>query len=368
MRKWYRFFVVFLLILSLPCFAFATSDYYGTVVCESTETEVAPFGGTVSNLTVRKGDLIRTGDPVCTIETKKVYAPLSGTVSGVFGEPGDSSEDIKTLRGGVVYIIPENHFTITANFSRSDKNPDNYIGVGQKVWINRSKDFGVIAGTGIVVSMTPYAESEGQYTVEITSGEFVLTEKVGIFREESLDWSTGLGFGTVELTPDVAVSGDGSILKMHVKTGDKVKHGDLLFETVSGQLEDLKGQENTIRSTVTGIVKTVETVDGASVDKESPLMTVYPLEKLQVCAVIPETDLGLLVSGSPVRLQFSNNLVRDGKVSSVSYLSEGDEGTSTATGYAQYKVYFDFEDKENVRQGMFVTIELLSADQPTEEN
>ena len=362
-----RLFAAFLLLVFLPCAAFATSDYYGQVVCESPETENAPFGGTVSDLLVRKGDLIREGDPVCTIETKKVYAPLSGTVSGVFGEPGDSAEDVKTRRGGVVYIIPEAHFMISANFSRSDKNPDNYIGIGQKVWINRSKDYGVIAGTGTVVSMEDYGDSDGKYMLEINSGEFVLTEKVGIFRDETLDWSVGLGFGSVTMAPDVAVSGDGSILRMHVKPGDKVERGDLLFETVSGQLEELKAQENTVLSTVTGIVKTVDTADGASVEQGGALMTVYPLDRLQVCATVPETDLAQLVPGSPVRLQFGSSLVQEGRVASVSYLAETEESASASAGYAQYRVYFDFDNKENVRQGMFVTIEISPAEEPAEE-
>ncbi len=118
---------------------------------------------------------------------------------------------------------------------------------------------------------------------------------------------------------------------------------------------------------MTGIVKNVEVNNGASVEKGAALLTVYPLEALQVCATVPETDLAVLLPGTPVRLQFSSNLVRDGQVSSVNYLAEGEEGSSSSAGYAQYKVYFDFEDKENIRQGMFVTIEILPADEPAEE-
>ncbi len=365
MRRLNRFFALFLVLLFLPCLASATSDYYGVVVCETTAAETAPFGGMVSGLKARKGDLVHAGDLLCTLETKKVYAPVAGTVSGVFGEPGDITEDVKTRRGGVVYIIPEAHYIINANYSRADKNPENYIGVGQQVWINKER--GAIVGTGTVISIAAEADSEGKYTVELTSGEFSLTEKVVIYRDKAMEWNTGMGYGTVALAPDIAVTGEGSILKMHVKPGDPVKRGDLLFETVSGQLDGMKSRDNTLRSTVTGIVKNVETSNGASVEQGAMLLSVCPLEDLQVCATIPETDLTLLPPGTPVRLQFSGNLVREGKVSSVSYLAEGEEGSSSSAGYAQYKVYFDFEDKEDVRQGMFVTIEILSADEPAEE-
>ena len=96
-------------------------------------------------------------------------------------------------------------------------------------------------------------------------------------------------------------------------------------------------------------------------------MTVYPLDRLQVCATVPETDLAQLVPGSPVRLQFGSSLVQEGRVASVSYLAETEESASASAGYAQYRVYFDFDNKENVRQGMFVTIEISPAEEPAEE-
>ena len=68
-----------------PLLALAETTFDGSVVAGEAVSVTAPFGGTVSSLTLKEGAEIFLGDTICTLETTKVYAPHAGTISGVFG-------------------------------------------------------------------------------------------------------------------------------------------------------------------------------------------------------------------------------------------------------------------------------------------
>ena len=262
-RRWVGIILIFLLI---PVTAFASETYYGTVVCDAAETVTAPFGGVLEGLTLRKGDLIHAGDQICAIGTTRVYSPVKGTVSAVFGVGGDDVETIKNWRGGIVYIIPESRYSVDATTEEGSKNPESYVSVGQTVWLRKGRrDTGVI-GTGIVTALSESGGSDEQgsssgsggsrqsgasdssdsFTVEIDSGVFSPGDSVSIYRKEEAVFSTLLGYGTVIQTAPVIVSGDGSILRMHVKPGSTVSRGSLLFETVTGTVNEIKNGDNRV--------------------------------------------------------------------------------------------------------------------------
>ena len=374
-RRWLG---IILALLLIPVSAFAAETYYGTVVCDATETVTAPFGGVLEGLTLRKGNLLHTGDLICSIGTTRVYSPVKGTVSAVFGAGGDSVEEIKSWRGGVVYIVPDNRFSVTATTEEGSRNPESYVSVGQTVWLRKGRrDTGVI-GTGIVTSLgesggsdEPSASSSsgksGQpgasgssdsFTVEIDSGVFSPGESVSIYRKEEAVFSTLLGYGTVVQTAPVVVSGEGSILRMHVKPGSTVSRGSLLFETVTGTVSEIKNGDNRVFSKSDGIVASVEAGNGMPIEQGGTLITVYPLDTMTVCISVPETALSLFPMGKEVSLTFGTSDERKGTVRSVDYLADVDENASPSIGYASYKVYIDFEEKDGIRQGMLVTVDI----------
>jgi len=348
-----------MLILCLlgSCGALAEGTYYGSVVCENAQTVLAPFGGVVADLNLRKGGLLAAGSEICSIETTFVYSPVAGTVSAVFGAGGDSVEEVKNRRGGVVYIIPENRFCVDASDKDSTRNPDCHISVGQEVWLQMGRKNAPIIGSGIVTSVGTEAEA-GNYTVEIVSGVFSPDDSVAVYRKDTADPSALLGFGTVRQTPPVVISGEGSILRVHVKPGSTVSRGTLLFETVSGALREMKNGDNRVFAKEDGIVASVEAVNGSSVEQGSTLITLYPLGSMRVCITVPETSLALFPVGQKVNLTFGTGDEREGTVQSVDYLADADETGGFTVGYANYKVYIDFEQKEGIRQGMLVTVDL----------
>ena len=369
--------LIILLLLASSC-SLAEGTYYGTVVCDAAVTVTAPFGGVLEDLTLRKGDLLHAGDKICTIATTRTYSPVAGTVSAVFGSVGDSVEDVKSWRGGVVYIIPENRYSVSATTDEGSRNPESYISVGQTVWLRKGRRDSPVIGTGTITAVgeaggageagegssagksggSPNADSGDGFTVEIDSGVFSPSDSVSIYRKEEADFTTLLGYGTVIQTAPVIVSGEGSILRMHVKPGSTVSRSSLLFETVTGALNEMKSGDNRVFAKRDGIVASVEAGIGSPIEQNGALITMYPLDMMTVCISVPETSLYLFPIGKEVTLTFGTSDERKGSIRSVDYLADVDENAQVGMGYANYKVYIDFEDKNDIRQGMLVTVDI----------
>ncbi len=360
MRRRGMLLLLVVLVICLPLSAFSAGTYYGSVVCERSVTVRAPFGGPVSGIQVLKGNRIHPGEPICTLETTKVYAPADGTVTAVFAVPGDLLEDVKNLYGNAVYLMPANRLNVNASMKTAKKNADSFVSPGQAVYLQAGRGRGMKTGEGRILTVTaanPETESDTAYTVEILSGAFIPGEKVNVYREESLDKDTLLGGGTANQVAAQGISGDGSLLRMHVKAGDEVKRGDLLFETVNGTLEPQIQQDNVILSETEAIVSAVDATEGATVEKGAALITLYPLDSLQVCLTAGETELKEFTPGRAVSVTFAGEETSlEGTVASISYLNESTE--AAGSGYASYKVYIDFAAKDTVRMGMLAMVEL----------
>ena len=363
MRKLSVWALAFAFIFCLPLSAWADGSFYGTVVCESPVTVRAPYGGAVSGIAVRPGDRIGEKTRICTIETAKVYAPEDGTVSAVFIRPGDSVESVKSLHTALICLISEEKYYVNASMqTASKKNAECYLSIGQTVYLESGAGRQLKTGVGYVADITA-ANAEIDmpmgYTIRVTEGDFFLDDKVSIYWTENRDKKTSLGAGTIEQTTPVSVSSDGgSILRVHVKPGDRVQRGTLLYETVAGDLDGLKSRSSEILSGIAGIVSASDLTDGAAIDKGASMITVYPLDRLQVCVTVSEPELKNFNVGNEVDLFFSQDEdARTGKIAAVSYLAETVEN-STRSAYANYKVYIDFEADESVRLGMLVAVEI----------
>ena len=67
---------------SMP--ALAETTFEGSVVSGKSVSITAPFGGTISEFSLRAGSRIAEGDTIADIETTKVYASADGVIAGVF--------------------------------------------------------------------------------------------------------------------------------------------------------------------------------------------------------------------------------------------------------------------------------------------
>ena len=345
-------------LLLAPAAALGETVFAGEVTAWETRVIEAPYGGVVSNLRVRVGDSVNIGDPVATIETQKTYSMVEGTVSGVFASEGDAAEGIQERYGALVYIEPINRFTLDCSTDKAYNSSENrYIHIGETVYLSCTKD-GSHQGRGVVTALDE--QDDSKFSVEVTGGEFYMGETVDVYRTAQYEQSSRIGRGTVGRTNPVAVKGEGSVLTMHVRPGDKVERGELLFETVSGTLDGLYAPERQVVCDVPGVVASVDVKNGAAVEKGATLATVYPEDSLQVKMVISEADLPDVKVGDQASIEFNwdadSGKRFDGKVSSISYMSETDEAGASSSSVAQYVAYVDFVPDDTVRIGMTVIV------------
>lgn len=342
-----------LVCAALPLGALAEAALDGTVVSGGAVSVLAPFGGTVGTVYVKAGDEVKLGSELAQVVTTKVYAQVDGTVSGVFGQAGDSAEDVSVRSGAVLYIEPAQKYTVTADIQKAYNNSDNkYVNIGETVYLKSLSTSRGNEATGVVTAVNGTT-----YTVETTAGELMMEETVVLFRSADYEATTRIGRGTVGRTADVAVTGTGGIIAMHVKQGDAVTRGQLLFETVTGTLDGLYATGNTITSDQSGIVATVNVETGGVIGKGEAVATVYPREDMQVLVAIDEYDLPDIREGDAVTIVFSYDETGEqavtGTVALISHVS-----ASTDTSDVTYQCYIDFPQNDKVRLGMTAVVTL----------
>lgn len=343
--------------LALPACALGETVFSGEVTADCAQVIAAPYGGIVEQVAVRVGDSVSIGDPIAVVETSKTYAMTDGTVSGVFANEGDSAEGVKERYGALVYIEPINRYTLSCSTEKAYNSSENrYIHIGETVYLSCTKD-GSHQGRGLVTAIDK--ENESAFTVEVTGGEFYMGETVNVFRDAQYATESRIGRGTVGRTAPVAVTGEGSVLRLHVRPGDKVERGELLFETVNGTLDGLYAPQTQVVSDRAGVIASVDASNGTAVEKGAKIATIYPEEQMQVKMVISEADLTDVKVGGSASIEFNwdadSGRRYAGTIASISYLSEKDESTGSPQG-AEYVAYIDFEPDETVRIGMTVVV------------
>ncbi len=346
-------------VLAAPGIGAAELSYEGTVTAGETVLIRAGYGGKITGCSLRTGDLIREGEAVAEIETTWVYAPVEGTVSGLYISEGDQAESVTERYGASLYIEPTNRYLIAATTDKAFTASENhYIHLGERVYLRCVTD-GTHQGTGMVSALT-----EKGYNIEVTGGDFYMGEKVNVFRKSDYSKESSLGRGTVDRTKPVAVKGTGSILKIHVKNGAFVERGELLFETVEGSLDGLYAPDRRILSPVSGIVTAVEKGNGETVAKGDTLMRVMPSDSMRVAFEVPEADLFVLKEGQRVRMELywesESGKTYSGEILSIAHINTE---TKEATDRKTYKAYASIDADDRIRAGMSVILSVEAAEE-----
>ena len=334
--------------------ASAELSFDGTVVAGTILPVLAAYGGQLTDMSVTAGVLVTEGEVIGEIGTTRNYAPVEGTVTGLYIAEGDKTEDITERYGASLYIEPTNRYTIAATTEKAYNSSENhYIHLGERVYLKCAVD-GTHKGTGMVSALT-----EKGYNVEVTGGEFSMQEKVEIYRDSNYSKESAIGRGTVNRANPVAVKGAGSVLKIHVQNGDFVERGENLFETVEGVLDGLYAPSGKIISPVNGIVSSVSKGRGETVAKNEILLKLIPTDSLQVEFLVQEADLFLLKEGQKVRMELywdtEPGRTYDGEITRISHIQEAvKEGSSSDR--QTYKAYASITADEQLRPGMTVMI------------
>ena len=343
MKKLLGMILCLMLLLNSAC---AAGEFEGVVVGGETASIFAPYGGVISHISLRQGARLQVGDEIARVKTTRVLASEDGTIRGVFAKEGDSAEET------VLYLAPVSKFTISCSIDNAYSSVDTkYVTIGEKVYIKCAPD-GSHRAEGIITSV-----NGSNYVVQTTAGELYMEEKVYIYRTNDYLSQERLGSGTVNRTDAVAVSGSGSLLKLHVQDGEEVERGQLLFECVDGDLDALISTGDVIQSTADGVIAQVNVKAGQIISKGDVLLTVYQTQDYQIEFSISEEELPHISIGSAASIYFNWNdqksIPYSGTVTDLSYVGETNEA-----GEVVYKGYIAFSADETVRIGMNVTVVL----------
>lgn len=354
--------------LLVPCALAESITFTGTVAASETHEVYAPIGGTVETVNVEPGQKVKADDVIVRLSTNKVYAEEAGTVTGIFGQPGDSAETVAQKFGAVMYIEGESVYSIDASTDNAyNSTATKFVHVGEEVYLSCYSD-GTHTGTGVITAI-----QGTDYTVRVTSGEFLIGETVNVYRGESATSAQRIGRGTLNRTSPTAVSGTGSIVSFAVESGDTVKRGDLLFETLEGSFDGLYMSGSEITAGVDGTISQVSAQQGSAIQKDSVVAVIYPDNAMRIEAQIEEANLASIAVGDPVSIELIWNqdegVSYSGNIAMISAISGSSSGDSMESESAvTYNVYVDFIPDENTRYGMSAVVTTLNEEIEAEDS
>ena len=347
-------------LLLAPVVLAETITLNGTVTASETHEIYAPIGGTVARVAVESGERVSAGDVLVSLSTTKVYADESGTVTGVFGQPGDSADTISGRYGAVMYIEGESVYTIDASTENAYNSTDTkFVHVGESVYLSCYSD-GKHTGTGVITAI-----QGTDYTVKVLSGEFLVGETVNVYRGDKDTTSKRIGRGTLTRANPTAVSGSGSIVSFAVSAGDEVQRGDLLFETLDGAFDGLYMSGSDIAADIDGIVYQVNAQQGSPIQKDSVAAVLYPADAMRIEAKIEEASLSDIAVGDPVSIELvwnqDDEITYPGTISMISAVADASAASGMDAGEqaVTYTVYIDFTPDANTRYGMSAVVTTL---------
>ena len=119
MKKGFALLLVLLLSFSGLALGETEYSYEGTVVAGETVPVSVPFGGRVDQMKLHAGSWVREGDAVGTLQTTLNFAPLEGTVRGLYAEAGDTTEAVTERYGAILYIDPTHRYMLEATSEKA---------------------------------------------------------------------------------------------------------------------------------------------------------------------------------------------------------------------------------------------------------
>ena len=354
-------------LLLSACAMADTITFTGIVTASETYGVYAPIGGTVEKVEGEVGQRVKPDDVIVRLSTTKVYAEESGTVTGVFGQPGDNAETVAEKYGAVMVIEGESVYSIAASTDNAyNSSATKFVHVGENVYLSCYSD-GKHTGTGVITAI------EGtDYTVRVTSGEFLIGETVNIYRGDSAVSTQRIGRGTLNRLSPTAVTGTGSIVSFAVSAGDTVGRGDLLFETLDGSFDGLYMSGSDIAAGIEGTISQVSAQQGGKIEKDSVVAVLYPESAMRVEAQIEEANLASVAVGDPVSIELVWNqdeeVTYNGTIAMISAIADsGATDAADGDSAVTYTVYIDFTPDENTRYGMSAVVTTLDAEEAVEE-
>jgi len=199
--------------------------------------------------------------------------------------------------------------------------------------------------TGTTKIMIP----EG-YTVELLLiDDLKLNDSVKIYRDSDHDSDSCIGSGKTSWIAPEAITAEGYVLACHVTDGQVVSRGDLLFEIVPDQLENMQGGAAAAVMPEEGVLLSVSAQSGAQTAQDAVLATYCPAGEMEVICWVDEDDLPDIEIGQRVKvtLEAYESGAIDGEITAIA---------AAANEQDEYEVTINLRDMDNVRIGMSATV------------
>ena len=298
MKKTMALLLAMIMFMAIPALAAEDVTANGVVRSGNVEQLTAPFSGVLLPFDWAYGERVEADEVLFVMQTQKVYAPADGTMQAVFAQEGDLCEDVQMLYGCIGTMTRATEQIILADTADAyDEDGEPVVHAGAPVYLRQSDDEDN-KGKGRIIAV------DGEnYTVELTSGLFDDEDEVEVFSDENMGTKTKLGKGKVTRQADLPLMASGRVLKVYVQQGERIRKGQLLFETVSPDAEpDVTGAE--ITAPVGGALEIGNLTTGQQVYKGQLLCSVHDLSALEVVVQVDEVDLDRIAVGDSLNMVF----------------------------------------------------------------
>lgn len=339
--------LLMLMLLTLPALA-DTLEATGTVTATMMQTLLSPANAPIDTLFVQQGDHVDSGASLLRLKTTAVYATQDGTVR-VFGQVGDATDAITSRYGAVVYLEPAQRYTISASTKSAYSSDDTkLIHAGETVYLRATSNT-KLTGTGTVTSV-----SGTSYTVEVDGTPFTSGLSINIYRDSAFAASSMLGSGKTAQASAVLYTGSGYLTTLHVTSGQSVKAGDCLFETLEGDFTPGDTDMAHLRAPTSGVIAAIYANSGSMATAQESLIDFYPDDGLRIFCSVPEEDTLRIHAGDSVSLLLPGEEAASlsGHVEKVSLLPD-----DTTTYGTTYTVSIIPDTLTDLRYGMQVTVQ-----------
>lgn len=309
----------------------------------------APASGVLAPFGVRAGDVLAQGEMVFTVQPKRVYAAIDGTVADVYVQAGSCADAATDRYGAALRLEYADRYQIEASVQTGYNTVDNRdLRVGMPVYLRSANEKHFADGRITAVNGS-------QFTVQVLGGDLVFNQDVKVYREPDYDNKTLLARAKLSIVQPYAVAISGTVTEVAVRSGDAVRAGDYLFSYVPDTLEPdrlASGDPTSVKAPQDLIVTEVSAQPGASVQKDQVLLTAIPAGAYRLKALAEEGDVGRIHVGDVMSVRFEelDLPASEAVVTAVGALGDGGD-------VSRYTVWLDFEAPQGVLPGMHATVE-----------
>ena len=349
MKKLLALLLTLLLMLPLLSASAEALTLEGTVECVQSLPIFSLAKGNVNEIRCAVGDRVTQDRCIVTVTTTKVYAPVTGKV-WLWGNAGDKMDELTAQYGAAAYIEPSQPYTIKtravdANGRAAEAHP------GQRVYLICMTD-GKKTGEGVITVV-----SGGEFTVQVEQSNFADSDVISIYTTADHAANNRIGRGNLTRAGISACGGTGYIVRTHVKSGDAVQKGDLIYETVEGSFLPGAARLDEIAVPEDGVIAEMKVGRGQEMDDKTIVALLYPDAQMRVRALAPESALSDYRVGDTVYITGQSGKTWMGIIEKISQIPEESENPYDRF----YPLYITVAKNDGLYYGMNVTV---SQEQP----